>query len=138
MGHVLVFVGAMASTSTMAILSGALALGATLAVGVGLASVHWYNADGLGGDTVDVGLSALCIKSKTSILDPEGVFQYAVESCVSMADQVGFLEHVNSLSEGLHSKQVKHARQLWYGSISAIVLCALAILGVGVGWFVVG
>merc|ERR1711916_8529 len=121
--------GMSSGSSTLAILSGFLALGATLAVGVGLASVHWYNADGLGGDTVDVGLSALCIKSKTSILDPEGVFQYAVESCVSMADQVGFLEHVNSLSEGLHSKQVKHARQLWYGSISAIVLCALAIIG---------
>jgi len=127
--HVLFFVGAMASTSTMAILSGALALGATLAVGVGLSSVHWYNAEGLGDDTVDVGLSALCISSETSILDPQGALQYAVESCVSLADQVGFLEHANSLSEGLFSSQLKHARQLWYGSISAIVLCALAIIG---------
>merc|ERR1711916_14327 len=117
----------MSSSPGLAIVSGVLALGAALAVGVGLSSVHWYTIESSLND-IDVGLTGFCQSSTISILDPTGGLGFAVESCVSLVDQIHFLEHVNSVLGGA-SEALKQTRQLWYGSISAIVVCSLAIIG---------
>ena len=117
----------MSSSPGLAIVSGVLALGAALAVGVGLSSVHWYTVESSLND-IDVGLTGFCQSSTISLLDPTGRLGFAVESCVSLVDQIHFLEHVNSVLGGA-SEALKQTRQLWYGSISAIVACSLAIIG---------
>merc|ERR1711916_274971 len=117
----------MSSSPGLAIVSGVLALGAALAVGVGLSSVHWYTIESSLND-IDVGLTGFCQSSTISLLDPTGGLGFAVESCVSLVDQIHFLEHVNSVLGGA-SEALKQTRQLWYGSISAIVACSLAIIG---------
>ncbi|KNC46071.1 uncharacterized protein AMSG_00189 [Thecamonas trahens ATCC 50062] len=99
-----------------------------LGLAVALASNHWYSASG-----EDVGLLAMCTHTANSPVDPDGLLDYNMDVCVSLAETLGFYRYAHKISDeaakATTAKIVDGMEQLWYCSLAALIALVFAVVG---------